>query len=177
MPLNSLNQTVYFLRRVIEPEYKDDLSPDMSTTSSDVMWLDPDLVDSRESRCARPCFARCLRSRPRLTLHARPTYTSRLFALDFEYEEWASASDTSLHASYLEIVERAVPTTPDSVTTNEESSWLRAALESEPSSRSDRSLPATALSGDGSHAAAAEQYAHYARWLRENLGMEPPSLE
>ena len=30
--VNSLNQTVYFLRRVFEPSYKDDSRRDMSTT-------------------------------------------------------------------------------------------------------------------------------------------------
>ena len=29
----------------------------------------------------------------------------------------------------------------------------------------------------GSHAAAAEQYAHYSTWLRDALGVEPPALE
>ncbi len=29
----------------------------------------------------------------------------------------------------------------------------------------------------GSHSAAAEQYAHYSTWLRESLGIEPPSLD
>jgi DNA-binding SARP family transcriptional activator len=29
----------------------------------------------------------------------------------------------------------------------------------------------------GAHAAAAEQYAHYASVVREDLGIEPPSLE
>jgi DNA-binding SARP family transcriptional activator len=29
----------------------------------------------------------------------------------------------------------------------------------------------------GAHAAAAEQYAHYATYMREELGVEPPSLD
>ena len=45
--LNSLNQTVYFLRRVFEPDYKDDLSPGYVHHDSDVIWLDTDLVSSR----------------------------------------------------------------------------------------------------------------------------------
>ena len=30
---------------------------------------------------------------------------------------------------------------------------------------------------NGSHAAAAEQYAHYSTWLRDSLGIEPPTLD
>ena len=48
--LNSLNQTVYFLRRVFEPEYKDDLSPGYVRHESDVIWLDGDLVESRSAQ-------------------------------------------------------------------------------------------------------------------------------
>ncbi len=42
-PLNSLNQTVYFLRRVLEEPYIDDLSPGYLHHDSDLIWLDQDL--------------------------------------------------------------------------------------------------------------------------------------
>ena len=38
--VNSLNQTVYFLRRVFEESYSDDLSPGYVHHDSDVVWLD-----------------------------------------------------------------------------------------------------------------------------------------
>ncbi|MEA2620117.1 MAG: hypothetical protein QOC97_890, partial [Chloroflexota bacterium] len=41
--LNSLNQTVYFLRRVLEEHYVEDLSPGYLHHDSDLIWLDPDL--------------------------------------------------------------------------------------------------------------------------------------
>ena len=47
-------------------------------------------------------------------------YTGR-FALDFEYEEWAAPYRDWLHASYLEIVERAVTTISKLGTSNEAS--------------------------------------------------------
>ncbi len=49
--LNSLNQTVYFLRRIFEPAYKDDLSPGYVHHESDVIWLDTELVKSRSREC------------------------------------------------------------------------------------------------------------------------------
>jgi hypothetical protein len=44
---NSLNQTVYFLRRVFDPTYRDDVSPEYVHHKSDVLWLDSELVASR----------------------------------------------------------------------------------------------------------------------------------
>ena len=48
--LKSLNETVYFLRRVFEPDYKDDLSPGTCTTKMDVVWLDEELVRRESAR-------------------------------------------------------------------------------------------------------------------------------
>ena len=39
--INSLNQTLYFLRRVFEEQYSEDLSPGYVHHDSDVIWLDP----------------------------------------------------------------------------------------------------------------------------------------
>ena len=49
--LNSLNQTVYFLRRVFEPEYEEDMSPGYVGQDGETIWLDPELVDGRSRRC------------------------------------------------------------------------------------------------------------------------------
>ena len=49
--LNSLNQTVYFLRRVFEPTYKEDLSPAYLHHESDLIWLDTELVGSTSRWC------------------------------------------------------------------------------------------------------------------------------
>ena len=51
--LNSLNQTVYFLRRVLEERYVDDLSPGYLHHDSDLIWLDAELVSSRSNDCRR----------------------------------------------------------------------------------------------------------------------------
>ena len=42
-----LHQTVYFLRRVFEPEYVEDLSPGYLHHDPDLLWLDKELVTSR----------------------------------------------------------------------------------------------------------------------------------
>ena len=173
--LNSLNQTVYFLRRVFEPGYKDDLSPGYVHHESDVLWLDRELVKSRSQDCQGLVGA--LPSSP------TPADVARLvdryiapFALDFAYEEWAGGYRASLHAAYLQVVEQAVAD-------DTANGWFergidvarRALLVSPDADQIELSL-LRLYRLNGSHAAAAEQYAHYATAMRETLGIEPPTL-
>jgi DNA-binding SARP family transcriptional activator len=174
--INSLNQTLYFLRRVFEENYSDDLSPGYVHHDSDVIWLDAELVSSRTVECRR--LIRGLPDRPspddvdRLTV----MYHGR-FALDFEYEEWAGPYRDSLHAAYLEIVERSVL---DDLTAGHHDRGIRIARRALDVDGSAEQIEVSLLRlyrASGAHAAAAEQYAHYASYMREELGVEPPALE
>ena len=49
--VNSLNQTVYFLRRVFEEDYIEDESPGYVHHDSEVVWLDPELISSQSADC------------------------------------------------------------------------------------------------------------------------------
>ncbi|HET9344646.1 MAG TPA: hypothetical protein VFO05_03010, partial [Candidatus Limnocylindrales bacterium] len=105
--VNSLNQTVYFLRRVFEPTYVEDLSAGYVHHSSDVLWLDRELVASRSARCLDIIDAIGADPGPDLVTQLSTEYTER-FALDFAYEEWAVPFRTSLHVAYLRVIEAAV---------------------------------------------------------------------
>jgi DNA-binding SARP family transcriptional activator len=174
--INSLNQTLYFLRRVFEEHFSDDISPGYVHHDSDVIWLDSELVTSRSVECRR--LIRDLPPRPspddveQLTL----LYGGR-FALDFEYEEWAGAFRDSLHAAYLEIVERAVL---DDFALGHYDRGIRIARRALDVDGSAEQIEVSLLRlyrVSGAHAAAAEQYAHYATFMREELGVEPPALD
>jgi ATP/maltotriose-dependent transcriptional regulator MalT/DNA-binding SARP family transcriptional activator len=173
--VNSLNQTVYFLRRVFEPTYKEDLSPGYVRHGSDVLWLDPELITSRSKECRRIMDSIGERARPDDVDLLCAGYLDR-FALDFAYEEWAVPFRTALHVSYLQIVERAVT---DDISSGHHDRGIRVArraLEVDPTIESlERSLLRLYRS-TGAHAAAAEQYTHYAAMVRDELGVEPPSL-
>ena len=93
--VNSLNQTIYFLRRVIEENYADDLSPGYVHHDSDVVWLDPDSYRVAASSVGDSSGNCRPRPSPDDVDRSDVLYRGR-FALDFEYEEWADGyRDTS----------------------------------------------------------------------------------
>ena len=99
------------------------------------------------------------------------------FALDFEYEEWASPYRDWLHASYLEVVERAVS---NDLATGHYERGIRLAqrvLEVDSNAEHVEVSLLRLYRASGAHAAAAEQYGHYAAAMRDQLGVEPPPLE
>jgi two-component SAPR family response regulator len=97
--------------------------------------------------------------------------------LDFEYEEWAAAYRETLHAAYLEIVERSVLDDFTSGHYDRGITVARRALDVDPTAEQIEICLLRLYRVTGAHSAAAEQYAHYASFVREELGLEPPPLE
>ena len=173
---NSLNQTLYFLRRVFEDDYAEDLSPGYVHHEGDVIWLDPELVSSRTARCRSLIRELPVRPSPDDVSRLAVMYRGR-FALDFEYEEWASTYRESVHAGYLEVVERSLL---EDVATGHHDRAItiaRRALEVDPYSDQIEVSLLRLYKSIGAHSAAAEQYAHYSSVMRDELGIEPPPLE
>ena len=108
LAMNSLNQTIYFLRRVFEADLVDELSPGYLHHESEVIWLDPELVSSRSDECAEIIRNLPQRGYARSGRSSNRSCTQGRFALDFEYEDWAAPYRDTLHASYLQVVECAL---------------------------------------------------------------------
>jgi DNA-binding SARP family transcriptional activator len=176
LAVNSLNQTLYFLRRVFEEDYSEDLSPGYVVHDSDLVWLDPGLVTSRSSQCRDLIRDMPKRPTPEDVERLASLYGGR-FALDFEYEEWASSYRDSLHASYLEIVERSVSEDLHTGHYDRGIRVARRALEVDPHADQIEVSLLRLYRATGAHSAAAEQYGHYASVMREDLGVEPPPLD
>jgi ATP/maltotriose-dependent transcriptional regulator MalT/DNA-binding SARP family transcriptional activator len=173
--LNSLNQTIYFLRRVFEPQYDEDVSPDYLRHDSNLVWLDQELVTTRSAECWE-LIRQIGAGRIDDVLKLSATYLGR-FALDFEYEEWAIQYRDSLHASYLQIIESTVSADMSSGFYSRGITLARRALEIDPQAEQLEVSLLRLYRNSGAHAAAAEQYAHYATILRSELGVDPPPLE
>ena len=174
--VNSLNQTIYFLRRVFEETYVEDLSPGYVHHDSDVVWLDPDLISSRSIEAVRTMRELPTPPMPDDVDKLSVLYRGR-FALDFEYEDWATSYRDPLHAGYLEIVERSVLDDFRSGHYDRGITIARRALQVDPSAEQVEVCLLRLYRVTGAHAAAAEQYAHYASFMRDELGIEPPPLE
>jgi DNA-binding SARP family transcriptional activator len=160
--VNSLHQTVYFLRRVIEPSYSDDLSPGYLNQDTELIWLDSELIASRSVRCREQM--RSLGPEPPVpaVLALAGEYRGK-FALDFLYDDWASMHRDSLHAQYLEVMERAIAFS--AATGRFTEAMELALLGDDPSSVDGQLVKIYRLLG--AHAAAAEQYQHYTTVVRE----------
>ena len=172
---NSLNQTVYFLRRVFEPTYKEDYSAGYVNHDSDVLWLDQQLIRSRSQECRRMIDALGSRPSPAAVDRLSETYRGR-FALDFSYDEWSVPFRDALHVAYLQIVEAAVNRDIESGHFERGIRLARRALDIDPDLESVELSLLRLYRVTGAHSAAAEQYAHYAAYLRDELGVEPPPL-
>ncbi len=175
--VNSLNQTLYFLRRDIEPSYDDDVSAQYTHFEADLVWLDRDLVRS-ESAEFHERAARALGAMEDLDggVATLGTYHGR-FAPEFEYEEWASGWRELLHGQYLHLAESLVARL---IRDNKmvEAADLAVQVLQVDSGAEHLERELIWLYGMlGARSAAAEQYGHYAAVQRTEYGVEPPTLD
>ena len=172
---NSLSQTLYFLRREIDPWYDDQASMDYIRAEGELLWLDEDkvVVDSRAFEAAAFEVGRTQDSA--LGLAAIKLYCGR-FAPEFEYEEWAAPFRERLHASYLRIAHMVQELLIGQERLDEAANVARHALSIDPEALDLEVGLVRLYSSMGAASAAAEQYAHYATAHREQHGGEPPTL-
>jgi LuxR family maltose regulon positive regulatory protein len=169
--LNSLNQTVYFLRRVFEPDYSDDTSPGYVGQDGETIWLDSELIESRSRRCLDIIREMPGDPTPEGAVALATEYRGR-FALDFAYEEWAAAYRDALHAAYLRVIERAIRIDLKAGHLERGTFIAERAAEIDPEAEEIQTALIRLYQLSGAHAAAAEQYAHYERSMRD-LGLDP----
>jgi DNA-binding SARP family transcriptional activator len=174
--VNSLNQTVYFLRRIFEPAYSEDLSPGYLNHTPDIVWLDSTLVSSRAAKCRDLLLSIRGVGDPHDIDRLTDLYTGQ-FALEFSYEEWASSFRDAVHSEYLEVIERAVLDDIDSGHFDRALRLARRAVVIEPSAESLHVLLIRVCRRLGAHAAAADRYATYSMLMRNEYGLDPAPFE
>lgn len=173
---NSLNQSTYFLRRILEPGCEDDTSAGYLRSRADLIWLDPELVRSRSSECLELMQMIRRDPAPEFVVKLAESYKGR-FAADFIYDDWASAFRDSLHAAFLDRVERAITSDTNAGAFDRALCVAQLAMQADPDAEQIELCLLKLYRRTGANAAAAEQYAHYASVLRDQLGMEPPPLD
>jgi DNA-binding SARP family transcriptional activator len=175
--INSFNQTLYFLRRDIDPWYDDATSADYVVNQSELIWLDPALtrVDSVTfADDAADWLASPGDVAKGIELIRR--YRGR-FSPEFEYEEWAIGWRERLHALFLLVVHATDSALAKRGDHGRAVDILLGAIAVDPEALEVELSLVRALRRFGAHAAATEQYAHLARSYRRELGVEPPSFE
>jgi LuxR family maltose regulon positive regulatory protein len=174
---NSLHQTMYFLRRDIDPWFEDGNSVDYLVVEPDVVFLDPELVlvDSaaffRQVTTALAGNGVADIAPPLLR-----DYQAK-FALDFEYEEWSFAWRGQLHGLFLEATEAAADALLASERPEVAADVVQRALAVDPTAIDLQATLIRALSRCGATAAALHQYRHYAKAYEEDIGGQAPPLE
>lgn len=173
---NSLHQTLYFLRRDIDPWYEDEASPDYIVYEAEMLWLHPELVSSDSRMFMAEASGAGFRE---LDIDDKikvvESYTGR-FAPEFEYEEWALSWRDRLQASYLAIAMTTVKELCEAGRLAEASRVCNLALTVESTALDIEQALVWVYASMGATSAAVEQHAHFARAYRSDLGLDAPSL-
>jgi DNA-binding SARP family transcriptional activator len=171
---NSLHQTIYFLRRVFEPDYREGLSAGYVTYDGELIALSEALCDSLSRRCWRAI--RRIDADSSSLVELLELYRGR-FALDFAYEDWATDYRDHLHAAVLAAAESGMAKMMIAGEFDRAIQTGHRVIAVAPEADAIELLLLRAYKLSGRHAAAAEQYAHYAAVQRDQLGVKPPSLD
>ena len=173
---NSLNQSLYFLRRHIEPWYEDDVSVNYVRLEGDLVWIDRELskIESQEF-LADALPATRLRFREADALRAFDRYRGR-FGPEFEYEEWSIAWRDGLHATYLRLAQALQSHLVQAGRLDEAAEVAQRVLLVDPSALETRHHLIWLYARLGSRSAAAEQYSVYAALHHEEVGDQAPEL-
>ena len=174
--VNSLNQSIYFLRRVFETEYSEETTAGYVHQESDLVWLDRDLIVATSAVCADLVAEYGRSGDPGFAEQLSEAYVGR-FALDFAYDEWSADFREWLHVAYLQVIETQIRLDVDNGNYRRGISLARRALEIEPRNEDLELSLLKLLRVAGAHSAAAEQYNRYANVLRSDLGVDPPSRD
>jgi DNA-binding SARP family transcriptional activator len=172
---NSLNQSLYFLRREVDPWYEDDVSVDYIRLQGDLVWLERGLT-----RIESVVFVRSVQAidwrEPDIDDLRRLVRSYRgSFAPEFEYEEWAIAWRTRAHAAFLSLANSAIDVFAAAGRGTEARDVAVQVLDVDPDATEIEAKLIRLYWQLGARSAAAAQYAHLESQSRAD-GIDPPSF-
>jgi ATP/maltotriose-dependent transcriptional regulator MalT/DNA-binding SARP family transcriptional activator len=169
--LNSLHQTLFFLRRDIEPWFQEGSTASYVRMESDLVYLDSDLfqVDSVAfMRQAADILAS--NASPERGAELLRLYVGR-FAPEFEYEEWADEWRTQLHGTYLHLAHSTGEALMQGRRYREAAEVLSRVATIDPLAFELRAMLVAALAAVGSSDAAMTHYKNLADLHARDLGV------
>jgi DNA-binding SARP family transcriptional activator len=172
---NSLNQSLFFLRRDVDPWYEDGLSIDYVHFESDLVWLDAELTSVQSSSFLQAVRdARHAATGGTAAAATIPRYTGR-FAPEFEYDEWAMGWRQRLHAEFLEMAAATMDLLEGSGNLSEARDVAAHVLEVDSTAREIEHRLVRVYWRLGARSAALAQYEHLVAVDKAD-GLEPPSM-
>jgi DNA-binding SARP family transcriptional activator len=176
--VNSLNQTVFQLRRAIDGDYRDGDSAQYIISTVDVVQLNPDLVTTDLAEFRR-LSTELHRGNPGVTEVAKSLIqlVRGQFLSELRYEDWAGRIQTSVHAevrdTLLIVATGRLPVSADL--------RIRAAsslIELDEFDDDAYVALVNHLSASGRHAAAREVIVRYAKRIQDELADQPsPAIQ
>jgi len=173
--VNSLNQGVYQLRRVIDPNYSDGNAAQYIVTTSDSIRLDPLLVrtDLQEFRRLARQIGTTSTTAERAAAEELVAVVEGEFLADLPYEDWAHRYRVAVHAELREVLIRL---TAGPWLTGHPDLGLRAATrlaDLDPYDEQAHLAMARCLQAVGKREAARDVVRRFLSRLRTDLGDEP----
>jgi DNA-binding SARP family transcriptional activator len=173
--VNSLNQTVYQLRRYIDPEYRGGESAEYVTSSADQVALTPDLVvtDLDEiRRLPERLSTTAWKGRESLVERAIGLVRGEFLA-DLRYEDWVSRQQLAVHSTVRTILMPVASRHDPSVGPEVAVRAALALLRLDPFDETATLALADALAASGRVAAARSVVVDYVKRLSEDLDLAP----
>ena len=172
---NSLHQAIYFLRRVLEPDYREGVSAGYILFDGDVVSLNGGLVGATSRTCW--LLIDKVKDGDEQALDELVRQYRARYAVTFAYEDWASTYRENLHAAALGVSEAAMIRAQQRADFDAAIRIGQAMLAVDPQADAIELELLRAYKRSGRRAAAAEQYAHYAAYVRSELAVEPPTYD
>jgi DNA-binding SARP family transcriptional activator len=175
--VNSLNQTVFQLRRYLDPTYRAGESPEYVISTSDQVSLNPDLVHTDLAE---------LRRLPQRVMggdwHHRNAVVGRALDLvagefvgDVKYEEWATRLQLSVHNEVRRYLLPIAQSSPDTYMPDTLIRTAEAILRLDPFDEAAVLALADALAASGRRVMARTLVVDYIRRVRSEMDDEPSS--
>jgi DNA-binding SARP family transcriptional activator/tetratricopeptide (TPR) repeat protein len=173
---NSLHQTLFYLRRDIDPWFNEAHSIHYLVVEPDLVFFDRELVQVDSSSFVRQASSALLSDQVQVLGPPLLRDYMGTFAPEFEYEDWSMAWRDRVHATYLQLVQRTSEALIAQGHLQQGIDVVGRALIVDSSALDlEASLIVALLEADAT-AAAAHQYSHFARACAEELGVTAPSL-